>query len=792
MSKVIDTPAVNEYRPPYIAAAVATVAVWLLYALTLSPTTWFWDTSEYITTGHILGIPHPPGNPLFVLLARAWDVLLTPFPLSTAQRINLFSATMSALAHGCWFLLAHRILAFFSQDRWFRILGAAAATLISATAFTVWNQSNVNEKVYTVSLFTIALLSWLAFRWRDNLGRGKDDNLLILIVFILALSVGNHLMAFLAFPALLVYVLLVEPRTLLNWKLYAFSVVAVVVGLSVHMFLPLRAQLDPIINEADPTCESVGAAMTSIVTMGRAGCEELSDALARKQYDKPSMFIDPVEAGKGNYGVPRGPDLVVAQFGNYLQYFDWQWARSVAGHRNFFGGARPLFTLIFIALGIFGALQHYRRDRKSFWYLAVLFGTLSLGLTFYLNFRYGFTYPVEFGMDSREVRERDYFFIVSFSIWGVWTGIGLAALWQWLGQRIADARGEPVRERPPASAAAVLVLALIPLLFNWSWADRRHDWAARDWAVNLLNSVEPYGVLFTNGDNDTFPLWYAQEVEGIRQDVTVIVMSYLNTDWYAKQLAKLTTPCAPGQNPYADSTRIICQRPYNAEQGPRVYSDSLAKTPAAFLAAAPGQKPPTKSILPLSEAQIELIANTPPFRLQENQIFTAGNIESMIPQDEVMLPADLFLGYIVTQSIADRPIYFASTTQAFDELRLGNHILRQGLAYKLVNGPVEPDSARGIVAMPDELIGVAGPYLDVPRTATLAEHVFVHHPGFPDKWTAWVDIATQQIPLYYGYTHMALAQAYSMMGDSTAMNQHAAQMNRYFRLGNLRRGALGD
>ena len=103
----VDAPA---YRPPYLAALIATVLVWALYALTLAPTTAFWDTSEYIATAHILGIPHPPGNPLFVVLARAWEVLLAPLGLSIPVRVNLFSATMSALAHGCWFLLAHRIM----------------------------------------------------------------------------------------------------------------------------------------------------------------------------------------------------------------------------------------------------------------------------------------------------------------------------------------------------------------------------------------------------------------------------------------------------------------------------------------------------------------------------------------------------------------------------------------------------------------------------------------------------------------------------------------------------------
>src|SRR5690606_21937925 len=281
-----EAPPETEYRPPYLAAGIATLAVLALYGVTLARTTPFWDASEYIATAHILGIPHPPGNPLFVVLARAWELLLAPTGLSVAVRINLFSATMSALAHGFWFLVAHRILSFYRPNggsgeawsRWFPLVGAGAAVALSATAFTVWNHSNVNEKVYTVSLFTIALLSWLAFRWRDNLGKGKDDNLILLMIFILALSVGNHLMAFLAAPALFVYILLVSPRTLTNWRLYAAAAFVAVLGLSIHLFLPLRASLGPVINEADPsTWEALWASLT------------------RQQYDKPSIFANPID-----------------------------------------------------------------------------------------------------------------------------------------------------------------------------------------------------------------------------------------------------------------------------------------------------------------------------------------------------------------------------------------------------------------------------------------------------------------------------------------------------------------
>jgi hypothetical protein len=758
----------TEYRSPYGAAGIAALAVWLLYALTISPTTWFWDTSEYITTAHILGIPHPPGNPVFVLLARAWDVLLAPLPISTAVRINLFSATMGALAHGFWFLLAHRILAFFSNDKWFRIIGASAAVVVSATAFTVWNQSNVNEKVYTVSLFTIALLSWLAFHWRDNLGKGKDDNLLILMVFILALSVGNHLMAFLAAPALLVFILLNDARVLKNWRLYAFAIVAVVIGLSAHLYLPIRAGLQPVINEADPTCPSVGSALQSIMTFGRSGCENLSEALSRKQYDKPSMFSDPVAAMQGQ-DLPRSPKLFAAQIGNYFQYFDWQWARSISGNRSWFGGARPLITLLFIFFGVFGAIQHFKRDKKSFWYFFLLFATLAFGLTFYLNFRYGYSIPLEgVSMEMREVRERDYFFIVSFSLWGLWTGIGLAALWQWIGERMNDAKGLAATARPPLAAAAILVFALLPFLFNFTWANRRYDWSARDWAYNLLQSVEPYAVLFTNGDNDTFPLWYAQEVEGVRKDVTVIVMSYLNTPWYVKQLRELTAPCAANEDPARDPTLIICQRPYEPAKGPHFYA-SLRR--------------PTKSIVPLPNEQIEQIAGTQPFLMQDAQLFQAGNIQSTIPRGEVMLPADIFLAYIIQNSLQDRPIYFASTTQAYEELNLRNQILRQGVAFKLVDGPLQADLQRGIIPMPPEIQPVTGPLLDLPRTAALLDSVFVHHPGFPEDFGAWVDGATQQIPMYYGYTHWGLSQAYATLGDTVQANRHYSLGEKYLALG---------
>jgi hypothetical protein len=748
----------NE-KPPYLWALGTGLAVFVLYALTLAPTTAFWDTSEYIATGHIMGIPHPPGNPTFVLLARVWDILLAPLGLSVATRINLFSAFMSAATHALWFLLVHHILRFFSDDRRVRTVGACAAVLVSATAFTVWNQSNVNEKVYTVSLATIALLSWLLFRWQERLGQGKDDNLLVLMAFILAFSVGNHLMSFLAAPAMLVFLLLVEPRALLNWKLYAAAAVAGIVGLSVHLILPLRAGLDPIINEADPTCPDVVSAIGSIVTWGKGGCVALSDALARRQYDKPALL-------------PRLAPLS-SQLLNYFQYFDWQWARSLQGAQTLLAPARLPFTLLFTGLGAWGAVSHMKRDRASFFYVLTLFATLAFGLVWYLNFKYGYTIPAPDGVtiEGHEVRERDYFFIGSFSVWGLWAGIGIVALWQQLARRA----GGVLRASP------VLALALIPLALNWGWASRRGDWSARDWAHNLLMSVEPYGVLFTNGDNDTFPLWYAQEVEGVRRDVTVIVTSYLNTTWYTKQLRDLTTPCPAGRSADDDPSRILCQRPYDTSAR-AVYTNEPERV-AAGQVAIPMAEPirvPDRPILDLDDATVDQVGESY-IPMEEARLLQVGNVQARIPGGIYLFPWHQFALTIMAQSLGTRPIYFASSGNAANELGVQPYLVRHGLAHKLVNG--DPRASASAVTIEDASIRqITGAVVDVARTEVLLERAFDNHSGLPD-WDRWPDHSTVGIPNYYAWAYYALAQAALQAGEDERKTRFEDLASRWATLG---------
>src|SRR5437899_3501918 len=189
-------------QPPYLVAAAVSLGALIIYILTLAPTTQFWDTSEYIAAAYTLGIPHPPGNPLFVLLAHVFGLL--PLAAGYAARINLFAAVTSAVSAGCWFLVAERWLRSFVPALWPRRLAALAGALVSATAFTVWNQSVVNEKVYTLSLLSIALILWLIVRWDDQPPGEAHDHHLLLIIYLLALTATNHMMGVLVGPVVLV------------------------------------------------------------------------------------------------------------------------------------------------------------------------------------------------------------------------------------------------------------------------------------------------------------------------------------------------------------------------------------------------------------------------------------------------------------------------------------------------------------------------------------------------------------------------------------------------------------
>jgi hypothetical protein len=752
----------DSRRPPYGAALVVFALVLTGYVLTLAPTVTFWDAGELIAAGRILGIPHPPGTPLFVLIAHVWGMIVPA--ADYAWRLNLLSACFGALAAGLWFLLAQETLR--------RALpgvegrpgdlvaygGGIAAALISAFTSTHWQNSNESE-VYSVAVFTIALICWLVFRWRVARGTDRATHLLLLIVYLGGISMGNHLLALLVGPAVvaaLVVTLLETPADDAGARRREWAQVAVlagiwalliglglgstaliilgaicfiaaasiaaaagalpfalltlaisVVGVTTYLFLFIRAGQKPFLNEADPST-----------------FDALLAVIRRAQYPPRTPLDDPtVLHGPGNPGRTLG--LIWLQLQNYIQYFDWQWVRGLPGRIAGVVPVRVLGTVLFTALGIRGLIAQRRGDRAGWWLLFSLFLITGLGLVVYMNFKPGASLGYDQYPDSNdhEVRERDYFFVVSFLVWGVWAGIGLATL---MREAMARAGRGPLR----LAAAGLFAIALIPIAGNLRAADRRHGADARlaaDFAYNLLNSVPPYGILFTYGDNDTFPLWWAQEVAGIRRDVTIVCLALANTDWYARQLR---------ENP---------ARPFDEATAPAIWK---------------GRSPvrPDWPLHSMSDAEIDAAV---PQQLAQAVTVNYGPFIQTYPAGSVFYTNDFVVARVIQQNLGRRPIAWSVTTGR-DFLGLDPYLVQQGLVFR-VESAVPDSTAPGL-----DSHRLAGPLLDVPVTDRLVWETYRYGPML-ERPTSGLDVTSRSFASTLSLPAAQLAYAYQSRGDLARM-----------------------
>jgi hypothetical protein len=739
-------------RPPYLWGLLTAVVIFAIYLATLAPTTAFWDTSEYIAAAKVLGIPHPPGNPLFVILAHAFGLL--PLAASYAVRINIFAALTSAAAAGLWFLVAERWLREIVPNRWARYGAAFGGILVGATSWTVWNQSTVNEKVYTLSLLSIAVVMWLVVRWGDDEPGTHRDRWLVLIAYVMALTSTNHLMGVLALPALAVYVLWTDWRTVLRpwavvtfwalllavsgtwmqmvhhggmqlplilataiifsyalWKspgdpLVYLGLIAVVVGISLNYFwLPMRAAQFPPINEGEP----VGFLS-----------QALQDVLNRVQYGKPALS--------------ERQATFTAQLANYWQYHSWQFAKD-------WGGFSRIATALFTLLGLGGLAALWKSDRRAGVAALALLGTLSLGLVYYMNFKYGFSQYLGEESLPREVRERDYFFIGSFAIFGAFVALGLGALMRAIVSFLNDAGTRTSRW---AVASPVLALALIPFFGNRVTASRAGETLARDFAHDILESVEPYGILITAGDNDTFPLWYAQEVEGIRRDVTLANLSLMNTRWHLRQLRRRQTPT------FDPARAAALWKPRPAESGVPLTDSSAARNRVAETWSYPKQP-----VFSLTDTQLDSLPEA--MQVPENGGVTFDSLKIAFGQDVLMLQ-DLATIFLIRDNMGKRPIFFSWSDGGYPDQTLGlsSHLVSQGLVRKLMAKPVVTSDS--IVLSPS--LG----FLNLPRTEKLLWDVY-HWPAVTrDRPRGWVDRPSGSILQLYAVVYGGSAKAFANAG----------------------------
>ena len=696
---------IKEKWMKHIFAGIAGLVALIVYALTMAPTVSFWDCGEFVACANTLGIPHPPGTPFFVFFARAVIVLL-PFVEEIAKRVNYISVFSSAATVYVTALFAWDFLAMvLKKEAIAKKISANVRTIVLATSAlvagflltfsdTFWFNA-VEAEVYGIAMFILMLISYLGLVWYSKRDSDDGDRILIFICYIAFLGVGAHLYTMLTVPAVFVLMLVAQPKkiveripiwitgTLLCSVIYMVSafieislgcliVLAVLtlakpftpnvnkairlslafaffalVGYSTHLYIPIRSELNPIIDENDPEINIRDD--QGNLQLGNLFKSEnwvaFNNFVERKQYGSESMLTRAFyRRSQLAHQVLAFPNMSYGgyQMAQYLPYkvggvgysngvYTFDKADNAPLERlgykfptqmSFMGDSiapQLLIFLLFNGLIVLVCVFVCRRNRQLGIYLSVLYGLCSLGLLFYINFADGTRMEqrerdywvsvmtrnvadlntvgagiskvpdpnelidlrqeiergkmsiealrnrgasaaeiakyeravdkaehstawvnwkkIESGFAQRglrapfpdpvhmEVRERDYFYTPAFIFMSMIFGVGAGILVFML------ASGAYASFASPVAAAIVLVSFLVPCISNYKEHDRSGLWVPWDYAYNLLNSCRPNAILFTNGDNDTFPLWFAQEVAGIRKDVRVVNLSLGNTDW---------------------------------------------------------------------------------------------------------------------------------------------------------------------------------------------------------------------------------------------------------------------
>ena len=595
-----------------------------VYMLTLEPTVSFWDCGEFIATSYGLQIGHPPGAPLYQLLAHCFMLLAG----DDVSRLAWWSNALSAVAGGLtamflfWTLL--RLLEAESGKRKaeseefesesdeprtesdepksdnstrrfplsafrFPLLASLVGSLCYLFCDTAWF-SAVESEVYSLSMFFSAVIIWAAVRW----WQGGDARWPLLAALLLGLSVGVHQLSLLTVPVL-VLVFFFKRRSsksqrrfsLSAFRLPLLALLFFAIGLSPYLILPIRAAANPPMNQGNPSTLKAfssyvgrdqyekapliyGRCFNSPVVAFNEGkpvyAKEMDMFFPRmwKQHPNAELYYTDwtgrhgkmVDVGGREYYKPSFGDNMVV-FGGYqlgymyLRYLMWNFSgryddrqgfgnlqkgQFVTGipfvDRLYVGTAakRPSslenagynrYFLLPLLLGIVGIVAVGRRNKRVFWLVMTLFLTSSVLLAIYLN------HPVY------EPRERDYAYVLSFYAFAMWIGFGANAILRktfkhkWM-QRFVK----------PLLVVATVGTPLLMAAQNWDDHDRSGRFTARDAAANLLDSCDKDAILFTVGDNDTFPLWYMQYVEGYRTDVQVVNISLLGSDDYCESTGR--------------------------------------------------------------------------------------------------------------------------------------------------------------------------------------------------------------------------------------------------------------
>lgn len=328
-----------------------------------------------------------------------------------------------------------------------------------------------------------------------------------------------------------------------------------------------------------------------------------------------------------------------------------------------------------LLLGLIGLIYHYRKDQKDFWVVTFLFILTGIAINVYLN------------PEPLQPRERDYAYVGSFYAFAIWIGLGVMGLWDLLRKKAP--------ETVAAAAVTAVCLVAVPGILaaeNWDDHDRSGKYTARDFAINYLESCAPNAIIFTMGDNDTYPLWYVQEVEGFRTDVRVVNLSLLGTDWYINQLRrqinnspaiKLSIGPEKIVQGVRDYVPFYDRKIQGAVDLRQVLQFATSDDASAKLPTQGGEMvnyyPSKRFVIPVDKAAV----------LAQGAV-TAADTANLLPVIEweyprnAILKNDLIVLDILANNGWERPIYWTVSMGAEQYLGLEDYFQLEGLAYRFV------------------------------------------------------------------------------------------------------------
>jgi hypothetical protein len=336
--------------------------------------------------------------------------------------------------------------------------------------------------------------------------------------------------------------------------------------------------------------------------------------------------------------------------------------------------ARNRYYFLPFILGILGVLTQLKRDKRGFAVVMWLFFMTGIAIILYLN------------QGPGEVRERDYAYAGSFYAFSIWIGLGL--LW------LYDALNRAMKRQPAAALAATMVCLSVPVLLcaeNWDDHTRAHRYLARDIGRNYLESCLPNAILMDYGDNDTFPVWYNQEVEGVRPDVRVMNLSYLGGEWYIDQMrvkANDSEPVPfslPKEKYYGENEGLPVEDLVKSATARQVIDFIRSDHPQSKIPVRSGAEydfiPTRKILVPVDRENALASGIVRP----EDAHLMADTLELNIPAERNSITrVEMMLIDLLANFDWKRPLYFTSLYPNAQAFGLENYIQSDGLAYRLV------------------------------------------------------------------------------------------------------------